>query len=698
MSIEVYVAVDGKDTYSGSQKRPFATLARARDALRALPVAERAGSTVWIGGGDYPLTETLRLSTRDGGHPEGPVTWRARPGQRVRLLGGIIVSDFTRVSDPAVLARLTPAARRSVRQVDLEALGLGRLSPMRSRGFGRPITSAHVELFVDGEPQTVARWPNADADEPFARIAGFPEGKSRDDGHGMELGLLEEGFYYEADRPRRWALSQDIWVHGYWAYDWANSYERIASIDVEARHIRTHAPHGLYGFRPGGRIYFLNVLEELDRPGEYFVDRAAGVLYLWPPKPLKSAEVMLSLLEKPLVTLKGARHVVLRDLELTATRGHAVTVEGGRACLVAGCRIWNTGNYGVWVDGGTDHGVQSCDIWNTGDGGVSLSGGDRKSLTPCRHFAHNCHFHHQARWSRCYVPALNLEGVGTRVSNNAIHDHPHCAILFWGNGPLIEYNDIHHVCHETGDVGAIYTGRDWTFRDNVIRFNYMHDIHGPGNGEALVFYLDDCVSGITVFGNLVVNTQAAVGIGGGRDCLVENNVFVDTHPAIGIDARGLDKSPVWANGVKGLAKSLRDMDHHNPPYSERYPELRKIDRWLAAGTGVPPEGNRFLRNIFVSGRWLRIFWYAQEELIEIRDNWLVSETGDPGWVDPESPGRAGWALRDDARILRTTGFQQLPLKRIGLRLDEYRTRLPASPEDASWPAVNSPSSARRTSR
>ena len=87
MSTEVYVAVAGKDTHPGTRKRPFATLARARDALRVLPVAERAGSTVWIGGGDYPLTETLRLGTRDGGRPEAPVTWRALPDQRVRLLG-----------------------------------------------------------------------------------------------------------------------------------------------------------------------------------------------------------------------------------------------------------------------------------------------------------------------------------------------------------------------------------------------------------------------------------------------------------------------------------------------------------------------------------------------------------------------------------------------------------------------------------
>jgi len=679
VSIEIYVAVNGNDTHRGSRKQPFATLTRARDVLRALPVAERAGSTVWIGGGDYSLTETLRLSNRDGGRPEAPVTWRAMQDERVRLLGGQTLTGFTPVKDPVVRERLSPAARRHVRQVDLKALGLGRLSPMRSRGFGRPITTGHVELFVDGEPQTVARWPNADAEDPFVRIAGYPEGKGRDDGHGTDLGILKEGFFYEGDRPRRWATTDDAWIHGYWAYDWANSYERIASIDVEAHRIKTRAPHGNYGYRPGNRIYFLNILEELDAPGEYFVDRAAGILYLWPPKPLKGTEVTLSLLESPLVALGGARHVVLRDLELTATRGHAITVKGGRECLVAGCRISNTGNYGVFIDGGTDHGVQSCEIWNNGDGGVHLAGGDRKSITPCRHFVHNCHLHHQARWSRCYYPAVNLEGVGTRVSHNWIHDHPHCAILFWGNDHLIEYNEVHDVCYETGDVGAIYTGRDWTFRDNVIRYNYMHDIHGPGEGEALVFYLDDCVSGITVFGNLVVNTQAAIGIGGGRDCLVENNVFVDTHPAIGIDARGLDKNSVWANNVKGLAQSLRAMDHHNPPYSERYPELKQIDRWVAAGTGVPPEGNRFLRNLFVSGQWLRIFWYAQEELIDIRDNWLVPEDGDPGWIDPQDPGRADWALRDDAQILRVTGFQQLPLERIGLRRDEYRTSLPASP-------------------
>lgn len=670
MATDIHVATSGDDHHPGTEARPFLTLARARAALRDLSRDERAGSTIWLAGGDYPLSKTFELTTRDSGTAAAPVTLRAAPGQRVRLLGGMAVTGFEPVRDSSVLEQLDPAARGHVLQLDLTALGLRKPTRMRSRGFGRQITPAHVELFYDGEPMTLARWPNADEPEPFVRIAGFPPGTGRDDGHGTELGQLEAGFHYEGDRPSRWAASDDMWVHGYWAYDWANSYERIAAIDADQRHIRTQAPHGLYGIRPGQRIYFLNILEELDTPGEFYVDRDRNMLYFWPPGPVDDAEVMLSLLEKPLLSLRSARHVVIRDLTFTATRGHGVTITGGADCLVAGCTLSNTGNYGVWIDGGTDHGVQSCDIRHNGDGGVSLSGGDRKTLEPCRHYVHNCHFHHQARWSRCYVPAVIMSGVGTRVSNNHIHDHPHCPILFTGNEHLIEYNDIHDVCRETGDVGGIYTGRDWTYRDNVIRFNYLHDIHGPGMLGSIAVYLDDCVSGITVFGNIFRNTQLAAFIGGGRDCTIENNLFIDTQPAVQIDGRGLSPREVWQNMVNQTMKErLLAMDHHHPPYSTRYPQLMEIDRWLAVGKGVPPEGNRVLRNIFISGEWLKIHWEARTELVDVRANWLE---GDPGFVDPDQPERAHFALRADAPVLRHIGFQHLPTERIGLCVDEYR--------------------------
>src|SRR5205814_9670125 len=83
--------------------------------------------------------------------------------------------------------------------------------------------------------------------------------------------------------PRRWGGISDLWVHGYWAWDWANSYERVTTLDLDRHLIKTAPPHGLYGFRAGQRFYYLNVLEELDPPGEWFLERRTCMLYFSPP-------------------------------------------------------------------------------------------------------------------------------------------------------------------------------------------------------------------------------------------------------------------------------------------------------------------------------------------------------------------------------------------------------------------------------
>jgi hypothetical protein len=241
---------------------------------------------------------------------------------------------------------------------------LEKVAGMTSRGFGRAIAPAHPELFFDGQPMTVARWPNG---SEWARIAGFPRDQVKGDDHGGELGVLTGGFQYEGDRPRGWAKSDDIWVHGYWAWDWANSYERIERIELEQRLVRTASPHGLYGFRKGQRFYFLNVLEELDEPGEWYLDRVAGRLYFWPPAPgLDVSEVILSFVETPLISMDDVSHVTFRGLILEAGRSHGISVRGGRDNVIAGCAIHLMGNYGVWIEGGQAHAVRSCDIENTG--------------------------------------------------------------------------------------------------------------------------------------------------------------------------------------------------------------------------------------------------------------------------------------------------------------------------------------------
>lgn len=668
---DFHVAPAGSDANPGSRARPFATLERARKAVRALKSAGKLPKgevTVWLHAGDYRRTNAFELAAADSGRDAAPLVWRAWKDDRVRLIGGAALPPmgrWTPVSDAAAAQRFDAAARSHIRELDLRALGVTPSGEMKSRGFSRGTAPAHCELFFDGRPMTLARWPN---EGQFDHLAGFPAGSGRNDDHGGNIGDLPGGFLYAGDRPQRWRDASELWVHGYWAWDWANSYERVTELERERRLIRTAPPHGLYGFRKGQRFYFLNVLEELDQPGEWFLDRTGGKLYFWPPAGPSSAEVTLSLLDQPLLRLTDASHVQFRGLILEATRGHGVEIRGGTNNRVLGCMLRNLGNSGVVIEGGAGHGVVSCDVLDTGDDGVSLTGGDRQTLQPGGHFVDNCHFQRQGRWSKCYVPAIALTGVGLRASHNHIHDHPHCAILFWGNDHLMEFNDIHHIALETGDVGAIYTGRDYSFRGNRIRHNYIHETGGVGMGSMGV-YMDDCVSGTEVFGNVFYQVHWAMFIGGGRDHWVENNLFVDCDPAVRADARGMDTSPVW----RGMVDDYMRQQLAAVPtalYRERYPAIQSLDAYFGpkdAFTGIPAEGNVFTRNVCV-GKWLELGWHAKADGFEVRDNFTA---GDPLIMDA---AKRDFRLKPESPAFKT-GFQAIPFDRIGLRADSDRKRL-----------------------
>ncbi len=673
---DLFVSPKGADGNPGTETKPFATLERARDAVRemkrggALP---EGGLTVWIRGGDYLQTKTLEFTAEDSGTPGAPIVWSAWSHERARILGGRAIAGFQPVQDESVRARLDETARDQVRVADLRAQGIQDYGTLKSRGFARPASSAHGELFFGGRPMTLARWPNPGH---WEHIAGFPEEAGADDGHGTVMGSLSAGFFYESDRPSRWKDTGNIWVHGYWAYDWANSYERITELDTARRFIRTAEPYGNYGFNKKQRFYFLNILEELDEPGEWYLDSSSGRLYFWPPAPIDSGEVLFSLLEQPLVQLTGASHITLRGLVLEASRGNAIEITDGEGVRVAGCLLRNIGNGAVIIRGGSGHGVQGCDVLDTGDGGVSLSGGDRQTLAPGNHFVENSRFQRLGRWSKCYVPAILMEGVGLRASHNLINDHPHAAILFGGNDHLIEFNEIHHIALETGDVGAIYTGRDYTYRGNRIRNNYIHETGGVGMGSMGV-YMDDCVSGTEVFGNVFYKVHWAMFIGGGRDHRVENNLFVDCDPAVRADGRGLDTSPVWRNMVN---QYMRERLQSVPLdlYRGRYPELKSLDAYYGppggpavtgeAFTGIPPEGNMIARNVCL-GDWTEIAWRAEEKWFDIRDNFVTNDRQQVG--GPES----GFRLPENSPAWEK-GFKPIPFDQIGLRDDPLRQSIP----------------------
>ena len=226
----------------------------------------------------------------------------------------------------------------------------------------------------------------------------------------------------------------------------------------------------------GQWYYAFNILAELDSPGEWYLDREAGLLYFWPPAPVTEGRTVVSVLDHALVA-KDVSHWTIRKVTFEASRNTAVRISGGTHNRVAACVIRNVGGAAIEINDSPDSCVYGCDMYQIGKGGISLSGGNRTTLVSANLVAENNHIHHYSRWGRVYNAAIALQGVGNRAAHNLIHDAPHLAIAFGGNDHVIEYNEIYNVCAESNDAGAMYAGRDWTMRGHVIRYNYLHFRH-----------------------------------------------------------------------------------------------------------------------------------------------------------------------------------------------------------------------------
>jgi hypothetical protein len=279
----------------------------------------------------------------------------------------------------------------------------------------------------------------------------------------------------------------------------------------------------------------------------------------------------------------------------------------------------------------------------------------------------NNHIHHFGRWKRTYTPAVAITGVGNRIRHNLFHDGPHNAVQLSGNEHIIEFNEFHHLCLETDDVGAFYMGRDWTQRGNIVRYNYFHHLGKQGGGVGVMaVYLDDWASGTTVVGNVCYKAGRAVLIGGGRDNTVENNVFVDCTPSVHVDSRGLGWAKSYFDGSDNtLVDRLHAVDYRHPPWSSRYPQLLK----LYDDEPALAKGNIIARNISVGGRWIDLLDGLTDKVVTFQDN-LVNI--DPHFVDQK---QGNFRLMDDSPAFQL-GFKPIPIDKIGLYPSDQRASSP----------------------
>lgn len=474
-------------------------------------------------------------------------------------------------------------------------------------------------------------------------------------------------FTYAGTRPERWSQAEEPWFHGFWRYQWADQHQKGVSIDTVTKTI-TLGTIPTYGIAAGQPYYAENLLEEITRPGEWYLNRANGRLYFWPPAPLAGADIWVSQLEQPLWRLKDTTNVTVHDLTLDMSRTELAVIEGGTRNVFLHCTLRNAGCYASRVSG-TSNGVSSCTILHPGEGGAALSGANsRTNLVPVRNFMRNCTVRDFSRWSWTYQPAalINPEAVGCWVAHNDMRDSPHTAILFGRcNDNLIEFNRVGNVCLWSSDAGAIYIGRDWGARGNVIRYNFVHDVDSlfEGYGTHGV-YLDDCQSGVQVFGNVLYRvSDNALMMGGGRDNLMENNVIARCGKGIAADARGAG----WMydnGGTSNLWAELQKLPYRSALWSNAYPLCAAIpNNWpsIVEGNWRYPEGCVFSRNLgFSNGVFQSQSDNALAYFQEITNNLADA---DPLFVDEAG---LNLTLKTDSPAYTIPGFQPIPFDRIGL--------------------------------
>lgn len=656
----LFVATNGNDAHPGTEEKPFATLERARNEIRRLKRdggLRVGGITVEIRGGIYELARPIELTDQDTGTDNAPILYRARRGEVVRIVGGRTVTGWQPVTTETILKRLDPAAQGKVFQADLKALGINDLQGIGNAGVYQ--SDPGLELFFQDQPMTLARYPNTG----YLHIADVLDAN----------GVVKSGqaktpggrFVCNDPRPARWVGEKDIWLHGFWVWDWADQRIPLGTVTPSNHSLSLPAQPGRsYEIRKGQWFYAENALPELDSPGEWYLDRDTSILYFWPPSALSSGQTIVSIVRDPF-QLNNVSHITFRGLLIEAGRGSAMIIKGGSNVRVVGCTIRNMGNWGVKIYGGTKHGVVGGDIYQTGQGGLHLEGGDRKTLTLARHYADNNHVHHTARWDPVYQQGITAFGVGNRVTHNLIDHVPHVAIGFTGNDQVIEYNEIHSAVFQSNDAGAIYTSppdETWSMRGHRIRYNYLHDIRGFRGKGCFGVYLDDCFSSADISCNIFSDVATAILIGGGRDNTMTNNIFIKCDRAFIIDARGLG----WAKGVGDFAtQELIALNYKQPPWSIRYPELLNIleDEPLA------PKGNVVARNICWGGKWGSTEASAAP-YITFADNLLDT--------DPRFRDALRFQLEDGSPAFKL-GFQPIPFERVGLYQSEDR---------ASWPVAH----------
>ncbi len=461
---EIHVAPAGDDKNPGTVQQPLRTLAAAAQKVEP-------GDVCVIHAGVYRQT----LRPERSGTAEKPIVFKAAGDGDVILSGTEPIARFDRHDGDIYKAKL-PAD----------------LGPMN-------------QIFFDGRMLTEARWPNeADGDPMTANGAPVQGGDS-------ESIICKE---LPADLTTDKLQGATVWalVGSAWS-SWTSPIVRhdVANhrlyFETYAGHWWIDEPHNPR--KKKGIFHIRGAMALLDAPGEWHVDRAAGVVYLIPPGKAnpadhrveaKARQWAIDLSDRKWITIDGVQvfgaSIDLRDAE------HC-TVQSVRATYISHTRGGRTVNRLDEVTGvqlaGRHNTLRDSEISLSAGHGVELGGSDNRLI--------NCWIHH-VDYMGVYCSPVDLGGLRQLVSHCTIHDGGRDTVKLGGAEHLIQYNDIFRpgrICH---DLGVIYSaGLDGG--NTEIRYNHVHDNPGPA-GYFVGIYLDNYMKNFLVHHNLVWNVSNSI--------------------------------------------------------------------------------------------------------------------------------------------------------------------------------------------
>jgi hypothetical protein len=464
---DLWIAPKGDDGNPGTKERPFASLARGRDAARALLASgQRKSVSVVVRGGTYALTEPVLFGPLDSS-----VTYVASPGETPIISGGMAVSGWTKGNGELWTASI-PAVRE------------GRFYPRT--------------LFVDGKSAIRARTPGIDDSAAYMRLA---DARLSKDLSTFTL-KLPEGLV------RTWSNIDD--VEAVVLGSWEITRKRLQGVDVGAREVTLRPPHvmGHSSARPvaGMACHFENAPEMLDRPGEWYLDRKTGILSYWPlpGQDMRRLEAIVPVLTE-LVRVVGTREHPVRDLHFRGLAfAHAdwPLPEQGYTGVQA-CFYYPAEPAGEIEDDKLDTprissameweyaeecSLTHCTIAHTEGTALTLRKGCSRNKLVGNHIhdiganglmiGENLS-HVYARNEK--VPAHEVP-VGNTASNNSIHA---IGVRYFGavgvglaftDGTIVSHNEICDIPYTGISVGYIWNGTPTVCRNNIIEYNHIHDV------------------------------------------------------------------------------------------------------------------------------------------------------------------------------------------------------------------------------